>query len=172
MTNPYVPPQAELESNQTLGYQEMKYWSAKGRIGRLRYLAYSVGGYIILILVAMLIGGVLGFLGNGSIAGVAGMATSIPYFVFTILLAIRRAHDMNWSGWTVFLLLIPLVGLLWLFKSGSPGVNQFGLPPPPNTLGVKILAFGAPVLMVVLIFAVALPAYQGYLQRTQAMQRQ
>jgi uncharacterized membrane protein YhaH (DUF805 family) len=171
--NPYVPPQAELESPHSGGFQVVSYWSATGRIGRLRYLAYSTGGYLILIAVSFVLGAIAGFVGKASIAGVVGVLAAIPYMVFAVMLGIRRAHDMDWSGWTVLLALIPLVGLIWLFKGGTPGENRFGLPPPPNTLGVKILAWIFPALMVIgIVAAIALPAYMQYSQRARAAQVQ
>ena len=39
----------------------------------------------------------------------------------------------------LLLALIPFVGLIWIFKGGTPGSNRFGAPAPANTLGVKIL---------------------------------
>ena len=65
---------------------------------------------------------------------------------------------MDWSGWTVLLTIIPLVGLIWVFKAGSAGANNYGGPPPPNTTGVKILGLLMPVLFVVgILAAIAIP---------------
>lgn len=52
----------------------------------------------------------------------------IQYFPLTI----RRLHDINISGWYVFLTFIPFGQLLilWLmFKEGSDGDNNYGSPP-------------------------------------------
>jgi hypothetical protein len=73
---------------------------------------------------------------------------------------------MDWSGWTVLLTLIPFVALIWVFKRGSEGTNSYGAPPPPNTLGVKILGLLLPVLAVVgILAAIAIPAYVEYTRR-------
>ncbi len=73
---------------------------------------------------------------------------------------------MDWSGWTVLLTLIPLVGLIWVFKRGSEGTNGYGAPPPPNTTGVKILGLLLPILFVVgMLAAIAIPAYVEYTRR-------
>jgi cbb3-type cytochrome oxidase subunit 3 len=86
--------------------------------------------------------------------------------VFAILTAIKRSHDMDWSGWTVLLTLIPLVGLIWIFKPGSAGTNAYGAPPPPNTLGVKILGLLLPTIAVIgILAAIAIPAYVEYQRR-------
>ena len=59
------------------------------------------------------------------------------YFVGSTLLLIQRSHDMNLSGWWSIAAFIPLVGLFWLFNGGTPGVNRWGAPPPPNTRRVE-----------------------------------
>jgi uncharacterized membrane protein YhaH (DUF805 family) len=92
--------------------------------------------------------------------------------IFVTLIMIQRSHDMGWSGWTVLLgILIPFVGLIWIIKSGTAGENSWGAPPPPNTTGVKILAFAMPAIAIIgILAAIALPAYQQYVQRSQAIQ--
>ena len=78
---------------------------------------------------------------------------------------------MNLSGWFSLLALIPLVGLVWVFKGGTPGANRFGAPPPPNTLGVKIIACVFPLIFVIgILAAIALPAYQQYTVKARAAQ--
>jgi uncharacterized membrane protein YhaH (DUF805 family) len=43
-------------------------------------------------------------------------------------------HDVNKSGWYLFIALIPLIGAIWLLvlliKEGTIGENQYG--PDPN----------------------------------------
>jgi len=46
--NPYEAPKtavADYEAAQE--FQEVKIWSASGRIGRLRYMAYGTGGWLV-----------------------------------------------------------------------------------------------------------------------------
>jgi uncharacterized membrane protein YhaH (DUF805 family) len=95
----------------------------------------------------------------------------VPLLIFSVLQLIKRAHDMDWSGWMSFLVIIPLVGFIWLFKSGTRGENRFGAPPPPNPLSIKIMAIAMPVLYFVLLAAVAIPAYQSYVERARAAQQ-
>ncbi len=182
-TNRFTPPRAEVAD---VGgaydgeFQQMKVWGWRGRIGRLRFLAYGAVAYLIYVLAAMAIG-VLASLTGGSPTedgGGLGMIAAtiwlllVPYLVFTVLVMIRRSHDMGWSGWMSLLAFIPFAGLIWLFKAGNPGANAYGLPPPPNTFGIKLAAFG---LVGVLFFggilaAIAIPAYQQYVKRAQAAQ--
>ena len=171
--NPYAAPKAVVDDvfDNEAGVQPVKLFSARGRVGRLRYLAYNLGGYLLMVVAAVVLGFIAGALGFGKAAGVLGMLATIPYFIFIVLLSIQRSHDMGWSGWTILLALIPLVGLVWLFNPGTKGGNRFGAPPPPNTTLVKIGGLAFPVIMVIgLIAAIALPAYQGYTQRAKAAQ--
>ncbi|HEY0858265.1 MAG TPA: DUF805 domain-containing protein [Albitalea sp.] len=168
--NPYLPPRAHVADvdDAPHGVQEIRIWSARGRIGRLRFLAYGFAGYLLIALA----GGVLGAVGglvDPVIASVGIALAAIAYVTFGCLIAIQRAHDMGWSGWAILLLLIPLVALVWIFNGGTPGANRFGAPPPPNTWGVRVLALMLPaVFMIGIIAAVATPAYQDYTLRAQA----
>lgn len=171
--NPYAAPKAAVADvfGNEAGVQPVRMFSAKGRVGRLRYLAYGLVGYLAMLLAAIVLGAGAGAMGKGSAAGWLGVVAVIPYFIFMALLTIQRSHDMDWSGWTAILAFIPLVGLIWLINSGTKGGNRFGAPPPPNSLLVKIGGLAFPVIMVVgIIAAIALPAYQGYTQRAKASQ--
>jgi uncharacterized membrane protein YhaH (DUF805 family) len=169
VANPYQPPRAKVEDVQggSTGYQPIKIWSAKGRVSRMQYLGYLMGGYLLVILAAGVIGAIAAAAGLGKSASALGMIAAIPYMV----LAIQRAHDMDWSGWTSLLTLIPFVAFIWIFKAGTPGENRFGAPPPPNTTKVKVLALLIPVIAIIgIVAAIALPAYKGYTDRAKAAQ--
>jgi uncharacterized membrane protein YhaH (DUF805 family) len=171
--NPYAAPKAAVADvyDEESGVQPVKLFSAKGRIGRLRYLAYGFVGYLAMVVVAFLVGMVAAAIGQADLAGVLGVVMTVPYFIFIALLTIQRSHDMGWTGWTAILAFIPLVGLVWIFNSGTEGSNRFGAPSPPNTTLVKIGALMFPIIVVVgIIAAIALPAYQGYLQKAKAAQ--
>ena len=170
--NPYAPPGSEVaDVTAAHGVQPVRLWPVSGRIGRLRFLAYSVGAWLLATVVALVAGVALGALGNNKLIALAPMLSTIVYFVVSALLLIQRSHDMNLSGWFSLLALIPLVGLVWIFKGGSSGANRFGSPPPPNTLGVKIIACVFPMVMVVgIVAAIALPAYQQYTMKARAAQ--
>ena len=175
--NPYAAPRstvADVYEGGSDAVQPVKLWSAKGRIGRARFLAYTLFSYIIFIIAAAVMGGILGFTGLARSEGVIGGLTfllAIPYLVFYVLTGIQRSHDMDWSGWMLFLALIPFVALIWVFKPGTKGRNRFGAPPPPNGMGVLIGAWLLPVITVLgILAAIALPAYQGYTTRAKAAQ--
>ena len=67
-------------------------------------------------------------------------------------------------------MLIPILNLfigIWLIlAAGTMGMNKYGAMPAENPIWVKIVGFAIPVIMVLgIIAAVALPAYQDYLLR-------
>jgi uncharacterized membrane protein YhaH (DUF805 family) len=174
--NPYQPPRAEVSDVHRggTGFQEVKVWSSKGRIGRLRYLAYLMGGYILFAMTMGVVTGLSAAIGGPAMVATLGsvliIVAVIPYLVLSVLTAIQRCHDIGWSGWMALLSLVPLanlvVGLMWLFKAGGANANAYGQPPVPNTRGVKILAWIAPVVFLIgILAAVALPQYKQYQQR-------
>jgi uncharacterized membrane protein YhaH (DUF805 family) len=165
--NPYTPPRAEVADVGTEEFQEIQLWSIHGRIGRLRYLAYISGSYVMLVFAVMALTAALG--PTASLIMIVGYIAMLVFYVFT---TIKRSHDMDMSGWMSLLTLIPFVGLIWVFKSGSRGENRFGAPPPPNTLGIKILGLIFPIIAIIgIAAAIALPAYQQYVQRAQESQQ-
>ena len=173
--NPYAAPRAAVDDiyEDNASVQPVKLWSAKGRIGRVRFLAYMLYSYLLGIIGAGVLGGIIGASGLGTPTGI-GVVTVlalIPYFIFYVLVAIQRTHDMDWSAWTLLLALIPFVGLIWVFKGGTQGRNRFGAPPPPNGVGVIIGAWLLPVIAVIgILAAIAIPAYQQYTVKAKAAQ--
>jgi uncharacterized membrane protein YhaH (DUF805 family) len=170
--NPYAPPTARVQDihddSQT---QPIKLWSAQGRMGRLRWVAWSVLGSFAIMPVAF-VGGLLGAAsGSESATYVLLGAAYIAYAVFYSLLTIQRCHDLDWSGWVSLIVLIPLVGLVFMFMAGTPGRNRFGAPPPPNPRGMAwIIAIPVLLFVIGIVAAIALPAYQDYTTRARATQ--
>lgn len=169
--NPFAPPRAtvrDVESD-TQRYQEVSAFTWKGRIGRLRLIAYSVAAYLLVIVGSIVLGALSAMLHFPP--SLAAALTLIPYVIIIGMATIQRSHDMDWSGWMSLLALIPFVGFIWIFKGGAQGENRFGAPPPPNTTGVKILSFGMPIVIAIMA-AIALPAYSDYTKRVKARQAQ
>ncbi|MDD2815680.1 MAG: DUF805 domain-containing protein [Thiotrichaceae bacterium] len=156
-TNPYAIPQSNIIVDNE-DYGEIRLFSSQGRIGRLRYMAYSFSIiYGVFILAAALVF-VFPNLLNSSTYRVDAILVIIGLFflslMFTpILLTIQRLHDMDRSGWLILLFFIPLLNaaliLGLMFIPGNAERNQYGAPPPPNSLLVKI--FGA-LPLIVMIF--------------------
>ena len=168
-SNPYSAPRAAVSDIEVAQEsQEIRFWSAGCRIGRLRYLAYGTGS----ILLAAVIAGVLLTVLPPALGMIVAVAAYVAALVFSVITGIQRSHDMDWSGWTLLLMLIPLVGFIWVFKPGSAGTNSYGAPPPPNTTGVKILAFLLPAIAIIgILAAIAIPAYVDYQNRAAEYQQ-
>jgi uncharacterized membrane protein YhaH (DUF805 family) len=145
-----------------------------GRIGRVRYLAYSFGAMIALLLVAMILGGLLGAIGAGPAvaAGLMQVLVGASMAVANLVIARRRLHDMGKPGWWGVLLLVPLLNFavtLWLaLGKGDEGPNAFGAPPAPNSRGAVALAWFGPGLFVVMVLYSAVDAYKTIGERTRA----
>src|SRR5438132_4815603 len=129
MANPYAPPKAEVGdiTAENESFQDIKLWSAKGRVGRLRVLAYSSAATLITIVgggvvVGMLVAIFVRKIGPSSILLINTIY--IPMIIFNVLTLIKRSHDMGWSGWTVLIaIFIPFTALIWIFKAGTAGEN-------------------------------------------------
>jgi uncharacterized membrane protein YhaH (DUF805 family) len=71
--------------------------------------------------------------GDLTLWGLQILAWIVPFDVVFALLfapaAIRRAHDLNLSGWWGLLMLLPPTGLWLLFADGTRGANRFGPSP-------------------------------------------
>lgn len=175
--NPYQPPRADVADivDESAEFEEPSFLTWRGRIGRLRYLAYFMGAYLVYG-VLMAVSGAATAVDTGGIFGILVLlAGTLAFSVFVFMAAIQRAHDMDWSGWMVLLFFVPLVnfvvGLIFLFKGGTKHRNRFGAPPTPNTWGVRILACILPAIALVgIIAAVSLPAYKNYQDRARAAQ--
>ena len=176
--NPFTPPKASVADVAQHGDEVYlpPLWSAQGRIGRLRYLCYLGVGYLLLVAGAGLGSGIataVGGAGLGILSGLISFAALIAFGVFSVLAGIKRAHEMDWSGWTVLAaMLIPFVAFVWIFKAGKPGSNRFGPPPPPNTTGIRIGGLIFPAVFVIgILAAISIPAYSDYQKRARAKQQ-
>jgi uncharacterized membrane protein YhaH (DUF805 family) len=171
--NPYTAPKAKVAGGRDTEYGEIRIFTSQGRLGRLRYIGYSTGLPLLIMLAIGVFSGFLGaVMGSGAFALLIGVGYLIV-LVVVVLLTIQRCHDMDKSGWMALLLIVPLVNFIFWFIPGTEGENRFGLKPPPNGAGVVVLALLFPILALVgIIAAIALPAYQDYVKRAQVQQTQ
>lgn len=76
------------------------------------------------------------------VASIVDNAIGIPILSIVVLLGliipslavtIRRMHDTGRSGWWIFIILIPLVGIIlyiyWFVQRGTVGPNEWGADP-------------------------------------------
>lgn len=167
--NPYAAPRTNVSrADRAEDYGEIKIFSAEGRIGRVRYIGYTFG----LTLGIAIAVGMISALASAASPGIAFTLGAIGYIaivVVQILLTIQRSHDMNVTGWLCLISLIPLAALVFWFVPGTRGENDYGKQPPPNTMGAVVLACILPIVFIVgIAAAVAIPAYQDYVERAAA----
>lgn len=160
---PYPSTQADPAKTFVAVYQP-KFFSTTGRIGRLRYLIYQLGVYI-LTTVFLLLSIPFGFLIKGSpnieiIIKLYLAICMIIMLVFSFIFMKRRLNDLNHSGWFSLLTIIPFINsLLWiylLFFPGIQGENHYGIEPADNPTTLAWTAFIL-VIIIGLAFAFSFP---------------
>ncbi len=176
--NPYTTPEATVAVMDDATY-EPSFLSVSGRIGRLRYLAYVIGSTLLLNLLAMaLLLAVPTTAGDGT--GVAAISAIVLYYIApaipAFIFAVRRLHDLDKTGWLSALFIIPfinlLLGLYLIFASGTKGANSYGPAPAANTTGVIIGGLLLPIAIIGILAAIAIPAYNDYVEKAQAQMMQ
>jgi uncharacterized membrane protein YhaH (DUF805 family) len=164
MHNPYGAPRAMVGDREE--FQPVKLFAVSGRIGRARYIVYSILVSFVLVLPAMALMALSPGLGLAVLV-LAYVAT----FVVSIMLTIQRSHDFNMTGWFSLLVFVPFANLLFWFVPGTDGPNRFGAKTQPNSTGVMVALWIVPVVFVLgIAAAVALPAYQDYVKRAATVQ--
>ena len=161
--SPYATPKATVA--ETLPeFGELKAFSIAGRIGRVRYLAWSM---LLMLACLPLFAVAAGFFAVSEIlGGLLVVVVGIAVAVAGIMFGVQRLHDIGWSGWLLLVTLVPVVGgvfsLLLFIIPGSTEANRFGSPPPPNSTAVNVLALlWVAVIGLGIIAAIALPAFNS-----------
>ena len=106
----------------------------QGRARRKEYWMFALFNFVICMALSM-----IGSLFIDSI----GMASQIPYYIYalaafipSLAVMVRRLHDVNKSGWWYFIILVPLIGIIWMLvllcTEGDKGDNKYG--PNPKAL--------------------------------------
>ncbi len=155
--SPYAPPQANV-AEQLPEFGELKPFGVTGRIGRLRYLAWSL---VLILVMAPALGIAALGMGISDTVGIILIAgVTLAMVVVSVQIGVQRLHDIGWSGWLYLLNLVPIVGsvfpLLMLLIPGNAGANRYGPPQPPNSTAVKVLAsLWLVILLLVVIVAIA-----------------
>ena len=113
----------------------------KGRINRQKWWLVGKGVPIVFF---MLFG--MAFYASGALApenagaglGVLIIALaavlSLAMLWISVAVSIKRYHDLNKSGWWIFITLVPVIGQPWYFVEngffpGTPGPNNYGADP-------------------------------------------
>lgn len=147
----------EKQNSKLIEWYKNNIFTYKGRLNRLRYLKYVFLNLVTLIVLSIIITiFVRVFKINEDVQILLSILIDIPFYIATILLAIRRAHDINLTGWSIavqyiiptpiylgialnserllllggFLSIFSLIfGLILLFYPGTKGVNKYGEDP-------------------------------------------
>jgi uncharacterized membrane protein YhaH (DUF805 family) len=169
LNNPYAAPDAVLSTStgeDTLYYPRI--FALNGRIGRLRYLGYSWLYALIVFIPVVLLQVIIkpeGFISTTLVYA--------PFYATAFVAARRRMQDLDNSAWMTILILIPIVnglfGLYLTFAPGTAGENSYGPEPAPNSRGLRLVATVIPLILVIgILAAIAIPAYQQYTIRAKA----
>lgn len=104
-------------------YLKTNYAKFDGRISRRQYWMFALYSMIISIVLQVLIA-IL------PIFAIIGLLYSLALLVPSVGLLIRRLHDINLSGWWLFIAVIPVIGAIALFlllcTPGDAKANDFG----------------------------------------------
>lgn len=152
--SPYAPPQANV-AEQLPEFGELKPFGVTGRIGRLRYLAWSL---VLILVMAPALGIAALGMGISDTVGIILIAgVTLAMVVVSVQIGVQRLHDIGWSGWLYLLNLVPIVGsvfpLLMLLIPGNASANRYGPPQPPNSTAVKVLASLWLVILLLVVIA-------------------
>lgn len=73
----------------------------------------------------------------GSVTMIISFAFTFILFIPSLAVTVRRLHDTNKSGMTIFVVLTPFVGAIWLLvllcQDGTKGDNNYGSEPTKET---------------------------------------
>jgi uncharacterized membrane protein YhaH (DUF805 family)/Tfp pilus assembly major pilin PilA len=167
--NPYAAPQTNVARGESAveEFGDVKVFSVSGRIGRVRYIAHSIGLSLLVMILAVLLAG-MASIADESAAIAIVVIGYIAMYAIVFVPGIQRSHDMNVTGWLSLITLIPLGVLVFWFVPGTRGENDYGKQPPPNGVGAILVACVLPVLFTTgMLAAIAIPAYQDYSIRAQ-----
>lgn len=175
--SPYAPPRASV-GDDLPEFATLKVFTIHGRIGRLRYLAWTLALTVAMLVAAGIISTVGFAVATASptiaiiLGSLLGFALFVTLVVVSVQIGVQRLHDLGWSGWLYLLNLVPLVNsvfpILLLVLPGNSGANQYGAPPPPNSTAVKVLAslwLAFIPLMLIIVLALGM---NGYLDQLEA----
>jgi uncharacterized membrane protein YhaH (DUF805 family) len=125
-----------------------KYATFSGRARRSEYWWFALFCMIVGSILAVLDGFVFGYTvtrpaeGYGisvQSPGVFSSIWSLVTFLPWLGVSVRRLHDTGRSGWWFFILLVPLIGILWflylLVLPGDPETNAYGPDSIPDAEG-------------------------------------
>ncbi|BEV03020.1 MULTISPECIES: DUF805 domain-containing protein [Chryseobacterium] len=113
-----------------------QYADFNGRARRTEYWMYLLFNLIFAVIAAVL-DNILGLKFTPEIPyGYLYLLYALVTFLPGLAVSVRRLHDVDKSGWFLFISLIPIIGGIWLLvlyaTEGTQGRNQYGDDPKGN----------------------------------------
>ena len=144
--------------------------SAAGRFGRLSMIGWqsflNLSVFLAVIALSLFTGifnlNAMAFSHNIidillSFTGFFYLVLVVSYLYFSLLIAVRRLHDLNKSGWLILLFFVPVIQFFFilylLIAPGTRGNNSYGMPR-TTALWEKILAWLVILLTVLSLFSI------------------
>ena len=192
LDNLYSAPQADLTYIPAVDETyPPKFISIHGRLGRLRFLAFTWFLTIFLLIISVIIF-VLIFAAivsrldpDTAVSLVTTYVTEntrllvflrsiilwLPIAIASLVYTKRRLNDLDRSGWFCFLILVPflnLFGLFYLlFAPGSTGNNRYGAKPEKNS-ALLVVGILVPMLIIGIVTALVMPEYRKAMEQAKA----
>jgi|HubBroStandDraft_1064217.scaffolds.fasta_scaffold00146_18 uncharacterized membrane protein YhaH (DUF805 family) len=89
--------------------------------------------WLLFYVLAYVVVGIIYAVAGTTIGGLATLAVALGLILPTLGLEVRRLHDLDRSGWWLFIGLVPIVGpillIVWFCTAGAAGPNRFGSSP-------------------------------------------
>ena len=109
------------------GIKEM-FFRSDGRLNRMRYFLRSMVLGIIMLVIDF-----VAYLIDPDFGAIVISLLPLAFMPSSVMLNIRRLHDLNYSGWFAIIAFIPIInlaiGLMLTFIPGTPGPNKYGADP-------------------------------------------
>ena len=108
-----------------------RYVDFEGRSSRSEYWWWTLSSAILSTLAQVLT--IDASTDNAGLAVVLLLVVFLALFLPGLAVTVRRLHDLDRSGWWIFISLVPIVGgiilIVWFCTKGTEGPNRFGFDP-------------------------------------------
>ena len=116
------------------------YTNFSGRARRKEYWMYMLFLWLF-TMVAVLIDWVIAIAMGGYFYNIVSTLFSLATLLPSLAVGVRRLHDVDKSGWWMFISFVPVIGGIWLLillaTEGTPGKNIYGYNPKGKGCGVN-----------------------------------
>ncbi len=110
---------------------QQNYCNFSGRASRSEFWWFSLFTFILAAIIGIV------FCWNEDVLNIVTGLVNLALLLPSLGLAVRRLHDIDKSGWWIFISLIPVIGwillIVWYCKDSQMAPNEYG--PVPNMVG-------------------------------------